>query len=71
MSEKDFSAKNLLEFSNDKLGETFLLLKKELFNLRFQRALGELTNTARFRKVKKSIARVKTEVTKRTRGENK
>lgn len=35
-------------------------MKKELFNLRFQRAAGELSNTARFREVRKDIARVQT-----------
>ncbi|MCC8418883.1 MAG: 50S ribosomal protein L29 [Rickettsia endosymbiont of Glossina mortisans submortisans] len=45
------------------------LLKKELFNLRFQQALGELKNTSRFSLVKKSIARIKTELTKRSNSE--
>ena len=34
--------------------------KKELFNLRFQLATGQLENTARLRHVRKSIARIKT-----------
>lgn len=42
------------------------LLKKELFNLRLQQTLGELKNTSRFSLVKKSIARIKTELTKRS-----
>ncbi len=33
---------------------------QELFNLRFQRATGKLTNSARFGEVKKDIARIKT-----------
>jgi large subunit ribosomal protein L29 len=33
---------------------------QELFNLRFQRATGQLSNTARKREVKRSIARIKT-----------
>lgn len=33
---------------------------KELFNLRFQKATGELENTARFRQVRRDVARVKT-----------
>jgi large subunit ribosomal protein L29 len=33
---------------------------QELFNLRFQRATGKLTNTARFQEVKRDIARIKT-----------
>ncbi|AFB21353.1 50S ribosomal protein L29 [Rickettsia canadensis] len=45
------------------------LLKKELFNLRFQQTLGELKNTSRFSLVKKSIARIKTELTKRSNSE--
>ncbi|EOS8046212.1 50S ribosomal protein L29 [Enterococcus hirae] len=35
-------------------------LKKELFNLRFQLATGQLENTARIKEVRKSIARIKT-----------
>ena len=35
-------------------------LKKELFNLRFQKATGELSNTARFSQVRKEVAQVKT-----------
>lgn len=34
--------------------------KKELFNLRFQLATGQLENTARLKQVRKSIARIKT-----------
>lgn len=33
---------------------------QELFNLRFQRATGKLSNTARFQVVKRDIARIKT-----------
>lgn len=33
---------------------------KELYNLRFQRVTGSITNTARPRQVKKDIARIKT-----------
>tara|TARA_B100000989_G_scaffold205199_1_gene155364 strand:- start:1021 stop:1212 length:192 start_codon:yes stop_codon:yes gene_type:complete len=46
--------------SPDELKEMVGYLKKELFNLRFQRATGELENTARFRQVKRDIARIKT-----------
>ncbi|MDR3157276.1 MAG: 50S ribosomal protein L29 [Lactobacillales bacterium] len=35
-------------------------LKEELFNLRFQQATGQLTNTARIKHVRKTIARIKT-----------
>jgi len=37
-------------------------LKEELFNLRFQLATGQLENTARIKEVRKSIARIKTEL---------
>lgn len=39
-------------------------LKKELFNLRFQKASGELTNTSRFREAKREIARILTQLRK-------
>ena len=40
-------------------------LKKELFNLRFQAAVGKLENTAQISKTKKEIARMKTVLTER------
>ncbi len=46
--------------SPDELKEMTLSLKKELFNLRFQVASGEQKNTARFREVRRDIARAKT-----------
>ncbi len=39
-------------------------LKKELFNLRFQKASGELTNTSRFGEAKREIARLLTQLRK-------
>lgn len=44
----------------DQLGDQLLQLKKEQFNLRFQRATGQLENTARVREVRRDIARIKT-----------
>lgn len=46
--------------SDDELGEELLQLKKEQFNLRFQKASGQLENTARVRTVRRDIARIKT-----------
>jgi large subunit ribosomal protein L29 len=46
--------------SEDQLDDEALKLKKEQFNLRFQRASGQLQNTARIRIVRRDIARVKT-----------
>ncbi len=44
----------------DELNDLLLNSKKELFNLRFQRASGQLENTARIREVRRDVARVKT-----------
>ena len=46
--------------SVDELNDQLLQLKKEQFNLRFQRASGQLENTARVRTVRRDIARIKT-----------
>ena len=46
--------------TDDQLEQELLKLKKEQFNLRFQRATGQLENTARVRVVRREIARVKT-----------
>jgi large subunit ribosomal protein L29 len=43
-----------------KIDDEVLRLKKEQFNLRFQRATGQLENTARVRQVRREIARLKT-----------
>jgi large subunit ribosomal protein L29 len=44
----------------DQIDDEVLKLKKEHFNLRFQRATGQLENTARVREVRRDIARLKT-----------
>ena len=46
--------------TDDQLSDEVLKLKKEQFNLRFQRATGQLENTARVRVVRRDIARAKT-----------
>jgi large subunit ribosomal protein L29 len=46
--------------SPDQLSDELLKLKKEQFNLRFQRATGQLENTGRVREVRRDIARIKT-----------
>ena len=51
---------DLKVMSRDQLETEFLNLKKEQFNLRFQRATGQLENTARVRVVRRDIARLKT-----------
>jgi len=44
----------------DQIDDEVLKLKKEQFNLRFQRATGQLENTARVRVIRRDIARLKT-----------
>tara|TARA_B100001559_G_C16258361_1_gene510323 strand:+ start:390 stop:602 length:213 start_codon:yes stop_codon:yes gene_type:complete len=46
--------------TTDELKDELFNLRKESFNLRFQKVSGQLENTARVRQVKKEIARVKT-----------
>jgi large subunit ribosomal protein L29 len=48
------------EMTLDQLDDQLAKLKKEQFNLRFQRASGQLENTARVREVRRDIARVMT-----------
>ena len=46
--------------TQDQLSDELASLKKEQFNLRFQKATGQLEKTARVRQVRKDIARIKT-----------
>ena len=66
---KAVKASDLRTRTPDELGEQLESLGKEIFNLRFQRASGQLENTSRFRQVRREIARIKTLVGARTRGE--
>ena len=53
-------ASDLKAMSPDQLQDELLNLKKEQFNLRFQKATGQLEKTARVRQVRRDIARIKT-----------
>jgi large subunit ribosomal protein L29 len=53
--------------TDDELGGELDTLSKEVFNLRFQRANGQLENTARVRQVRRDIARIKTILGERRR----
>ncbi|CAO3373704.1 50S ribosomal protein L29 [Azospirillum argentinense] len=53
--------------STEELNDQLLQLKKEQFNLRFQRASGQLENTARVQLVRRDIARIKTILGERSR----
>mgnify|MGYP001165572983 CR=1 FL=1 len=52
--------KEIRSLTTDQMLEKEAEYKKELFNLRFQQATGQLENTARLTKVRKNIARIKT-----------
>ena len=58
-------ATDVRAMSADQMGDELLGLKKELFNLRFQQASGQLENTARVRDVRRDIARVQTVLNER------
>ena len=51
---------DLRVMSDDQLNDEVLRMKKEQFNLRFQRATGQLENTSRVREVRRDIARART-----------
>ncbi|TDQ83786.1 LSU ribosomal protein L29P [Dongia mobilis] len=53
-------AKDIALKTEDQLKADLVNLKKEAFNLRFQRASGQLENTARVRTVRRDIARIET-----------
>jgi len=57
---KGSNASDLRTKTPDELSDELLKLKKEQFNLRFQRATGQLENTARVRQIRRDIARIKT-----------
>ncbi len=50
----------------DELNDELASLKKEQFNLRFQRATGQLEKTSRVREVRRDIARIKTIIAERS-----
>lgn len=52
-------AQELRTKSTDELKEQLVGLRKEAFNLRFQKASGQLENTAQVRRVRRDIARIK------------
>jgi large subunit ribosomal protein L29 len=62
MKAKDVKAK-----TTDELNAELEQLTKEVFNLRFQKASGQLENTSRVRDVRRTIARIKTVLGERQR----
>jgi len=64
---KGMKAADLRARTDDELSEEIDAFAKEIFNLRFQRASGQLENTARIRQVRRGIARMKTILGERRR----
>ena len=56
----DMKTADIRAMSDDQREDAVLNLKKERFNLRFQRATGQLENTSRLRETRRDIARIKT-----------
>ncbi|NNJ09437.1 50S ribosomal protein L29 [Chloroflexales bacterium ZM16-3] len=61
-------ANELRELEDEKLRAQLKSFDEELFNLRFQQVTGRLTNTARFRQVRKDVARIHTILNERELG---
>jgi small subunit ribosomal protein S17 len=59
-------ASEVTQMTDDQLKDELIKLKKEQFNLRFQKASGQIDNTARVRQVRRDIARIKTAQRART-----
>jgi len=53
-------ASDVRAMTEDQLSDELLKLKKEQFNLRFQKATGQIENTVRMRQVRRDIARIQT-----------
>jgi large subunit ribosomal protein L29 len=60
VEERAMKAADIRQKTDDELDEMLIDLRKEAFNLRFQKASGQLENTARMREVRRDIARIKT-----------
>jgi large subunit ribosomal protein L29 len=67
----DLSVEDIRRMTADQMDDEILKLKKERFNLRFQRATGQLENTSRLREARRDIARIKTIAGQKRRAESK
>jgi large subunit ribosomal protein L29 len=65
MAKKETTADDFRAKTPDELSDALAKLKKEQFNLRFQRANGQLENTGRVRSLRKDIARIETVMTQK------
>jgi len=60
MADDTLKTVNLRALTEDQLNDKLVALKKEQFNLRFQKAIGQMEKTARVRIVRRGVAKVKT-----------
>jgi large subunit ribosomal protein L29 len=67
MAKKAATVDDVRAKTADELGDQVTKLKKEQFNLRFQRANGQLENTSRVRVLRREIARIETVLSERRR----
>ena len=56
----EMKVEDIRAMTDDQRDDAVVNLKKERFNLRFQRATGQLENTSRMRETRRDIARIKT-----------
>ncbi len=63
-------ASEVRDLTVDQLNDELVKLKKEQFNLRFQKASGQLENTARIQKVRRDVARIMTVLEQRIASED-
>ena len=67
----EMKTSDIRAMSKDQMDDAGLNLKKERFNLRFQRATGQLENTSRLREARRDIARIKTIAAQKRDGKSK
>ena len=61
--------KSIKEMGKSELETELLELRKEQFNLRMQNSTGQMTNTSRFKVIRREIARIKTQMNDINRAE--
>jgi large subunit ribosomal protein L29 len=71
MEQDAMKANDVKLMTPDQLKDELLRLKKEQFNLRFQKATGQIENTARVRQIRRDIARIKTSQQQRAQSATK
>jgi large subunit ribosomal protein L29 len=67
----ELKVEDIRRMTADQMDDEVLKLKKERFNLRFQRATGQLENTSRLREARRDIARIKTIARQKSQAESK